>query len=194
MFWISALLLAWLLARQWEQRPIDHPPGVLVAEPPAQVAINAPAGFLFEGFEITPRARFNLRARVLSAKRYHLGMESKLSPVDLALGWGAMSNTAVLERIDIRQSGRWYHTRYAYPAPLPDQEIIRHSSNMHMVPAHPDVAKALKRIREGDLVRIRGQLIDVDHGSGWNWRTSLRRDDTGNGACEIVWVESLWVE
>ena len=26
---------------------------------------------------------------------------------------------------------------------------------------------------------------------GWRWRSSLTREDTGAGACELVWVERI---
>ena len=38
---------------------------------------------------------------------------------------------------------------------------------------------------------MNGYLVDVDHESGWRWRTSMSRTDTGAGACEIVYVESV---
>ena len=34
--------------------------------------------------------------------------ESDLAPVDLALGWGRMSDEAILKDIQISQSGRFY--------------------------------------------------------------------------------------
>jgi len=43
-------------------------------------------------------------------------------------------------------------------------------------------------------VTLRGWLIDVDAADGWHWRTSRTREDTGGGACEIIWVESVAVE
>jgi hypothetical protein len=36
-------------------------------------------------------------------------------------------------------------------------------------------------------------LVDIRGPGGFSWNTSLRRDDTGNGACEIVYVEELEV-
>ena len=39
-----------------------------------------------------------------------------------------------------------------------------------------------------------GYLVDVDHDSGWYWRSSMSRLDTGDGACELVYVEFLSVE
>jgi hypothetical protein len=63
-----------------------------------------------------------------------------------------------------------------------------------MVPANKKVKKTLKGLREGDLVTLRGYLVDVDHETGWFWRTSMSREDTGAGACEIVYVESVSVQ
>jgi hypothetical protein len=174
-------------------RPIAHPPGVLVTEQPRQQDI-APLQFALDDYQLTRRARFEIRARVLSKEPYYLRRESDLSPLDLALGWGVMSDEAVLDRIDISQSGRWYFTRYEYPAPLPDARITANSSNMHMIPARKSIERQLKDLRPGNIVVLEGYLVDVDHPSGWRWRTSLSRTDTGNGACEIVYVESITVE
>lgn len=192
-FILSGVALAYLAAREWETRPIEHPPGVLVSRPPVQANLE-PAAFAFDDYQLTRRARFEIRARVLSTRNYYLRRESDLSPVDLALGWGPMSDQAVLDQITIRQSARWYRTRYDHPAPLPDQQIIMNSSNMHMIPAARGIGRKLKRLREGQVVTLRGFLVDVDHDSGWAWRTSLSRNDTGAGACEIVYVESVLVD
>ena len=123
-----------------------------------------------------------------------MGKRVGLSPIDLALGWGAMSDQAVLDRITITQGSRWYFTRYDLPAPISDQGIINNSSNMHMVPANPWVLKKLKDVRRGNLVRLKGFLVDIDSDSGFRWRTSLRRDDTGNGSCELFYVEDIYIE
>jgi hypothetical protein len=192
-FLISAVALAYLLARNWEQRDVVYPPGVLVPKAPVQSNVEASL-FAVEDYQVTRRARFEIRARVLSSERYYLSRESDLSPIDLALGWGPMSDQSVLDQIQITQSARWYRTRYEHTAPVSNQLIIQNSSNMHMIPAQKGVGKALKELRKGQIVVLRGFLVDVDHESGWRWRTSLTRNDTGAGACEIVYVESVIVE
>jgi hypothetical protein len=53
------------------------------------------------------------------------------------------------------------------------------------------VRGALKRVRKGQLVHIEGFLVDASRPGGWHWNTSLTRGDTGAGACELVYVESL---
>jgi hypothetical protein len=38
------------------------------------------------------------------------------------------------------------------------------------------------------VVQLQGWLIRTDDPSGWHWRSSLSREDTGAGACELVLV------
>jgi hypothetical protein len=192
--YISLILLAVLAWKDWSHREIVHEPGVLVTELPRQSNLEGGDPILLDEYRLTRRAEFNIRARVLSRENYRWGTESDLSPIDLALGWGVMSDQAVLDRITITQGSRWYFTRYESPAPITDQAIIHNSSNMHMVPANQWVLKKLKEVRRGDVVRLKGFLVDIDSDSGFYWRTSLRRDDTGNGSCELFYVEDIYIE
>ena len=188
------VLLAILAWRDWNRREIIHPPGVLVPGNPRQTELVGALPIPVDDYRLTPRARLQIRARVLSRENYRWGSEADLSPLDLALGWGAMSDQAVLDRIEITQGSRWYFTRYQHPAPLPDDVMIRHSGNMHMIPSTAWVEKELKKIRKGDIVRLDGLLVDIDHDSGFYWRTSLTREDSGAGACEILYVETIQIE
>src|SRR5690606_18040291 len=80
---------------------------------------------------LVPLAGFRLSARVLSREDYSTGREARFSPTDLALGWGPMGEDAVLSRLRIRQSARWYHYRWSGDPPIPRREIARNSANMH---------------------------------------------------------------
>lgn len=193
-FYLALAILVILLIKNWEGRDIVYPPGVLVPETPRQTDLADASPFRVDQFLVTPRAEFGIRARVLSRENYYMGDESDLSPVDLALGWGVMSDQAVLDRIEISQGGRWYFTRYDYPAPIDDRQIIQHSGNMHMIPANEWVEGKLKDIRAGDLIQARGFLVDVDRDDGFYWRTSRTRDDSGSGSCEIFYVEQIFLE
>jgi len=188
------ILLAVLAWRDWNRREIVHDPGVLVTEAPRQRGMAGGDPILLDEYRLVRRAAFDVRARVLSREDYRWGGQSDLSPIDLALGWGAMSDQAVLDRITITQGSRWYFTRYELPPPISEQAIIRNSSNMHMVPSNPWVRKKLKEVRPGDVVRLKGFLVDISTESGFKWRTSLRRDDTGNGSCELFYVEDIYIE
>ena len=172
--------------------PVEYPPGVLVAEDPVQKRVTGLQVFEVGDFLVRPLAHFSIEARVLSRKRYRMGRDSDLSPVDLALGWGAMSDQAVLDRLEIWQGGRFFYWRTGQ-LPIPEREVIEHSSNMHMIPAEETVRDALLSVREGDLVEVEGYLVVATAEGGWIWRSSLSRKDSGNGACELVYVTRIEV-
>ena len=165
------------------------PPRVERGAAPLQSPVPASlAPFRLEAAELQPLAGFSVDARVLSREDYLAGRESDLSPTDLALGWDRMRETSVLDRLEISQSGRWYQYRWQGEPPLPPREIARSSANMHMIPADRTVAAALARIDAGDRVRIDGWLVEAVTPDGWRWRSSTTREDTGGGACELVYV------
>ena len=185
LFTIAAViaLFYWL-----NQAPVEVPPGQVVSTLPEQRDLAGAPVISHNGYTITPLAEFSLEARVLGSERYRVGREAELSPVDLALGWGPMSDTAVLEHVDISQSGRFYYWR-VQQFPIPRRDIETHSANMHMIPADAAVADVLLDARPGQVIAIDGYLVRADAGDGWHWVSSLTRNDTGNGACELIWVE-----
>lgn len=165
------------------------PPRVDAFEPPRQTPVPATlAPFRLQAATLTPLAGFSIDAKVLSRREYRSGREAELSPLDLALGWGRMREDAVIERLDITQSGRWFHYRYPGDPPLPPAEIVRSAANMHMIPADEGVAAALDDVRKGERVRIDGWLVEAQAPDGWRWRSSTSREDSGHGACEVVYV------
>ena len=107
-------------------RPIARAPGILAAAAPVQQALDAPAPALSRaGAAIRPLAKFSLSARVLSRNDYRWDAGARLAPIDLALGWGRMSDSAVLDRIEISQGSRFYfwHVQ-AFPIPEGDATAI----------------------------------------------------------------------
>ena len=142
------------------------------------------------GYQITPLEKFDFEARVLRSEHYSMDRESQLAPVDLALGWGPMADPAVLSKVNITQSNRFYYWRVE-EWPIPRREIEIHSANMHMVPANAEVERTLRSVKSGQSVRFSGYLIEARAADGWRWKSSLTREDTGAGACELVWVEKI---
>lgn len=185
-----ALLVLWGGLSWWHRRPLTPGPGELAPDVPQQVDLDHGARLQRGDVTLTTRAHFAITARVLSRKDYHWGADAALIPEDLALGWGRMSDSAVLADIRITQSDRFYYwhvTRF----PIPRREIETSSANMHMIPADAGVKYALEQVRPGEVVHIEGFLVDASRPDGWHWDTSMTRDDTGGGACELIYVESL---
>ena len=157
-------------------------------------AISSPDGELaYPGYKVYPVENFTIEARILSRENYRIGREADLSPTDLAIGWGPMAEQNILDKFQISQRNRWYFWK-ARKLPISRQEVTTHSANMHIIPGNTQVANALKKVKADDQVRLVGQLVDVDAEDGWRWRTSRSRSDTGNGSCEVLWLERLeWI-
>lgn len=192
--WLLILLIAFGAYQHWQKRPVTThmTPGVTVAADPEQTEVESGPDLHMGDYRIEPLATFSVEARVLGAEHYHLGREADLSPVDLALGWGPMSDPQVLSSISISQGGRFYHWQVD-EFPIPREDIETNSANMHMIPANTSIETQLQKIRPGEIVRIKGYLVEATASDGWRWRSSLSRNDTGGGACELVWVESVYV-
>jgi len=168
------------------------PPTVTDGDPPLQSPVPTNLGdFKLAAADLQPLAGFSVDARVLSRQDYNWGRESQLSPTDLALGWGHMRDDDVLARLDIGQASRWYYYRWTGEPPLPPDEIARSSANMHLIPSDAATAAALHDVHAGSRVRINGWLVEATSPDGYRWRSSLTREDTGAGACEVVYVCSL---
>jgi hypothetical protein len=192
--WLLVLLIAFGAYQHWHARPVSThtTPGIEIAEDPVQADVDAVPDLHKGEYRIQPLARFDIKARVLGAEHYHMDREADLAPVDLAMGWGAMSDPEILSRISIRQSGRFYYW-HVDEFPIPREEIETHSANMHMIPADDHIADQLSSIRPGEIVKLHGYLVEAAADDGWHWRSSLTRNDTGGGACELIWVESVEV-
>ena len=189
---ISALLAIALafLVYFYLQRPITYPAGLLIESEPQQVELGNGVEPISHGeFQLKPLARFSIDGRILHRKVYGYDRGSKLAPVDLAVGWGVMSDQAVLDRLKITQSMRFYWYEYQLPPPIPREQIISHSTNVHVIPATPEVVSFCKSLRQGELVHLEGELVEATGPEVGTWRSSLSRTDTGNGACELMLVE-----
>jgi hypothetical protein len=51
--------------------------------------------------------------------------------------------------------------------------------------------RKIKQVRIGDQVRIRGWLVNYSNDEGFSRGTSTTRDDTGNGACETIYLQDF---
>lgn len=139
---------------------------------------------------VRPRAAFDISAVVAASEPYSFDGGAFVSPVDLVMTWGQLPEEPYRSRVSYYQITRYYFWRTRDPG-LDLSYIATHSANMHMIPATRNLARALAHVGGGDRVRLRGLLVDVEGPSGFHWQTSLSRDDTGPGACELVWVEEL---
>ena len=173
-----------------EPSAVERGPGVLAPQAPLQRDLAAGQPQIRHGdFKLTPLAEFRTESRLLSRLSYSMDEGAALSPLDFALGWGRMSDTTVIEQLDVRQAARFFSYRWPDQPPIPPREIVRSATNVHLIPADAAVSGALARLRAGDVIRLEGLLVEAHRSDGWHWRSSLSREDSGAGACELLLVQ-----
>lgn len=166
-------------------------PGAGELPQPIQTALSSPKTFSgFEGFTIEAAHAYEIQALILSRKVYSSGQESTFSPLDLALGWGVVSQQEHVNLIEWSQGNRWYFYKWAGQIPITGEQIKNNSANTHIIPdpSQPALKAKLMCMRRGDLIWLKGYLVTVKNTQGWTWKSSTTRTDTGAGGCEIMYV------
>ena len=191
--WLAAAVALASLFWIWHghRPPFAHRPGVPYenrTETPLQDERDVRPPFDFQGFRLVPVAHFDVKARLLMRSIYRMDRESELAPVDFALGWNRMADDEVLSRLALSQGNRFYFYRWDGAPPIPPDQIVVSSANMHLIPVSRGVDETLRELPVGGLVHLEGMLVDASKGN-WTWRTSRTRSDTGAGACELFFVE-----
>jgi hypothetical protein len=183
-------LLAGVLWMFWSVRPVRHPAGVLIATPPVQKDIPSKSLPAVDGWNLTAVAEYELRGRVLDTKRYRSGRTADLVPIDVAVGWGRMSDQAVLDKLTLSMTNRFFFYEWSAAPPIPQDEIERSAANNHLIAANAGVRRVIRSLKSGQIIMMKGYLVNARGPDGGKWPTSTSRNDTGNGACELFYVES----
>jgi hypothetical protein len=169
---------------------------VLLISDPVQAQLNSGANkrIIYEGknktVDIDKITQYKISAVVKSKRYYFFDAASEVSPVDLVLVWGKLDTKEINENIRYSQSGRWYYYRYDCKNFMDGEYISKHSANVHIIPKNKEILMKLMQVHKEDFVTLEGYLVKV-HFSEGEWKSSLSRNDTGNGACEIMYVESV---
>ncbi len=194
----------------------NAPEGVINFEPIQTPAKAEPFPFnsysLFpRHFVLTPVANYDITARVLHKKLYLTKQYfGDLIPYDLALGWQGMSDLKILvPYMSFSQIGstslgmRAYTYEYRWKNEPPPPEMViamasdSNKANNHIIPANAKILFQLARISTGDLVRLKGYLVNAAMPSDpdFSWTTSTSRTDRGfyrgganNPDCETIYV------
>ena len=193
----TIIIIALLLPSGGKQRSVS---GIL---PPVQEQASGETTFTINGYNIklTFLYSYNIEALVVHKKNYSSHkIEDKLVPVDLALAWGKVAQYN--KEIDFHwsQSGRWLFWRVDSDTDLAlvggMNGIISQASNNHLIPANISVKNKIKKIKKGDHIKIKGYLVNVyaskSAGNRWDMNSSISREDTGSGACEIIYVTDIY--
>lgn len=145
-------------------------------------------------FELKPMAKYKASVMVMSKKSYSHGWAGKVVPIDLALAWGKLTEPEYDKYIDYSQSDRWYSFTYEPESPINAGYIGKHSANTHIIPATENILKALKSVKKKQKIILEGFLVYLEgtyKGEKVFWNSSLTREDHGDNACELFFVEKV---
>jgi hypothetical protein len=171
-------------------KPID------IRKDPIQTEIRDPLPIPFDiprvSVYLTPRAAFSVDGLIVASDRYRHDLAAPLAPRDLTLVWGRVPEH--LDAIKFSHGHRFFMFNYNNNAPFDQNYISRHATNIHLIPASDNLRRAILRASEHQPIRLSGFLVDIA-GSvrkrSFTWRTSMTRDDTGDGACEVLYVREI---
>ncbi|MEK5744872.1 hypothetical protein VXE41_18600, partial [Acinetobacter variabilis] len=97
--------------------------------------------------------------------------QAKFSPIDYAVSWGLFAEPEIARHITVNQYDRYLNWKMDR-IPVPKAQAMQMVSNMHIIPANPQIAKAIKQDSRGDLVRLKVELVEV-RDSDLVWNSSL---------------------
>ena len=136
--------------------------------------------------------KYEITGRVTNIEKYNNNeIFSKISPLDIGISWGETAEQNNHNKIKYSSIGdRKVYSSYSYDAVYNSFEI----SNNHLIPQNDKIKKYLSLIKKNDYIKIEGYLVNISSNNWYN-RTSTTRNDTGDGACEIIYVTNIvWLE
>ncbi len=158
-----------------------------------KIRVKLKAGFV----DLVPVARYRIAAVVASKRKYTEGWGAAVMPFDLALVWGRLTDPDIAKRLQIKHDNTrlaWFRIK-GDDAPVSFEYAMSHGSNNHLIPATGNLFRAIDRdVGVKDRVEIEGYLVNGEglvEGQAIRLKTSLTREDSDRGACEILYVTSL---
>lgn len=134
-------------------------------------------------------ARYSIEA-VVKSKNHQSDYAAQISKYDLALAWGTLNDPVIDSHISYGQNGRFYFYQWSPGTTVSPAYIASHSANVHLIHSSGNILRDIKGIGEDDHIRLEGFLVNANFKDG-AWKTSLTRNDTGNGSCEILYVTDV---
>jgi hypothetical protein len=149
-------------------------------------------------YYIEPKAEYEIEALLIGKEKYSSWDIAQIIPYDLALVWGDFAKKENLDAVDYGQRLRHVNYSYSYDeVSLSDEYMSSHISNNHVIPANDEVFQKIKRAKINRRIHLKGYLVRAyiplgESGNLSMMDSSMIRTDSGDGACEIIYVEEVW--
>jgi hypothetical protein len=177
--------------------PKDLHPSLFVA--PLQTDTSKTPFFTKAGgttYKVTPLFEYDLYGLVVSEHDTHDFVDyvhreagDYLNVIDLCVAWGDDARSGLYRNAHF-SSGQFTCYFQFDSREAAEHFDIYQISNNHLLTEVPNLAHLLRSVHIGDEVHFHGYLVEYEHDHGFHFHrgTSTTRFDTGDGACETVYV------
>ncbi len=191
---------ALLLLSFWNRN--DLPPASallpqLAAEPAQKPTAKQPFTVEYSGvrYAVEPQFEYDLSGMVVSYRQHdeyssmHRLANDHLNMEDLCVVWGSTAASEYLSDISF-WNGIFTCNFSTQSRTAWDSIRLNQISNNHLISNDDLTRREVAKVKIGDQIHLRGWL--ASYGTGGNKRgTSTTRDDTGDGACETIFVNDF---
>ena len=143
---------------------------------------------------VEPEYEYELYGMIVSYRhhegnsRMHLQASDHLNMLDVCVVWGDNASNPLIHKID------FWNGIFTCSVKTRDQEAwdsfdMFKLSNNHLISNDDIIRDQVNEISVGDQIRVRGYLASYSNEGGGKRGTSTTRLDTGDGACETLFVE-----
>lgn len=195
---LIAVSFLWLLISFWNRNDL---PGNIVYVPeisnePAQTPTRQrPFAAVFNDVQylVEPEYEYDITGMIVSFRhhdnnsRMHRLADDHLNMLDICVVWGDNSRSE-LHKIDF-WNGIFTCNVFTRDQQAWESFDMNQLSNNHLISDDDYIRDRVRDIQIGDQIRVRGYLASYSNESGGKRGTSTTRTDTGDGACETVYVE-----
>ncbi|MGI9248607.1 MAG: hypothetical protein ACR2QI_06300 [Woeseiaceae bacterium] len=190
---------AWLLVSFWNRndlpRNVDFQQEVL-GEPRQTATRTQPFDASFNGvdYRVEPEFEYDLAGMVVSYRhhdgnsRMHFLANDHLNMLDVCVVWADSATSKWLHKINFWNGIFTCNVRTRDSAAWAAFNMNQLSNN-HLISDDEYIRDQVKGISIGDQIRVRGYLASYSSAEGGKRGTSTTRTDTGDGACETLFVE-----
>ena len=146
-----------------------------------------------ESYRVNPQYDYDITGMIVSFRhhdnnsRMHRLADDHLNMLDVCVVWGNNTKTAQLDKLD------FWNGIFTCNVQTRDQQAwesfdMNQLSNNHLISNDEFVRDRVRDIKVGDQIRVQGMLASYESPGGLRG-TSVTRTDTGDGACETIYVE-----
>ncbi len=188
----------WFIVSFWNRheipRGIDFRPQI-EAEPVQHKTSKSPFAVAYEGVEyrLEPEYDYDLYGMIVSYRhhdgnsRMHRRSNDHLNMLDVCVVWGSNATGEHLRELD------YWNGIFTCNVKTRDNDAwaafdMHKLSNNHLLSDDEIIRDQVMKVQVGDQIRVRGWLTSYTSGEGKRG-TSVTRTDTGDGACETIYVD-----